>query len=296
MLPLVTFADARYPESPLRALRHSCQRNGAELTRLSTFDVSEGTPYEEFPKSFFVSGMIKFNLVCFCRHIAIYEHAKSRGLQRYIMMDPDVLLNERASDALAEFLPNDVDVMLSHIKRDIPGTENLLAYSPHFSFWTREAHKDFIEFFIEQYATEAGRDRIRAIGKANRSVVGSSIVSEMTLLHLWANVRKPAVFNSTAIRNGVTIDHNISLSNHAEPNQFRIRYGMKQLVRRDGRLYFVKRDGSLVYPIALHFQGRDKMLMSSIMAGNLGIGRAMSLVIDCAKRIRSAKRRVFKPV
>ena len=267
MLPLLVFTSRTFKGAYLEAFRENCARESVDMMMGRDIDQMAGSPYSIFRRHYYHLAVtpLNFDLMCFGRHFALIELAKQRNLDRYMISDTDIVFNQQAYRRLEAYIPSDIDVMLSRADQGCAGFEDFSEYTPSFSYWTYAAHRDFVDYLAEFYKRPDSREIVHAVSKRNGDITGNTTISEMTLLHLWANERRPKLFNSVTVRDGMTVDHNISVLDHDVPNAFVGEFGMKKLVLKDDCIYFQRPDGTLVYPLTMHCQGRYKRIMRDIM-------------------------------
>lgn len=249
----------------LAVFLESCKRARADVTVLRAKPERSHVLYKRFRENYFhlSPNPPAFELACFERYFAINEYLVRSGLANAILSDTDILVQPCFITHIDQFV-GEVDVMLSALDqcgRASPHTE----MSPHFSFWTRASVASFINFVVWCYTSNQGQELIRSTAAANKRISSRSGVSDMTLCALWVRAEKPKLLNSTTIIEGTTIDHNIALAAHAEPDQFNMRLGVKKLVDSEGILKFHAKSGFLVSPLALHFQGKYKIMMGDVL-------------------------------
>ncbi len=232
------------------------------------------------------SNPARFELACFERYFAIQGVLQQCNYRRFIMSDTDILLNVDAASLLAGFVPNDIDVMLS--RTEPTRSEARFEYSPHFSLWTKEALLDFVRYLEAIYSSPGGVGRLHEISRVVSPRGGATNISDMTLCHLWAEDVRPRIFNSTSIVNHTTVDHNISIRDHCTGEALQYCLGMKRLSLEQGRWVFKTKGGSSATPIALHFQGKYKLLMKQVFQGQLVRASALSAAIAAARRYQRA--------
>lgn len=249
----------------LAAFLESCKRSSANVEVVQSGPERSHSHYKRFRENYFhlSPNPPAFELACFDRYFAVNEYLVRSCLNDAILSDTDVLVQPCFTTCIDQYVGG-VDVMLSALDQRGRGS-SYMEMSPHFSYWTRDSLASFINFIVWCYTSSKGQELIRSTASTNQQISNRSGVSDMTLCALWVQSEKPNFLNSTTIIQGVTIDHNIALATHSEPDQFSMRLGVKQLVHSDGIFKFRTRSGSLVSPLALHFQGRYKISMADVL-------------------------------
>jgi hypothetical protein len=119
---------------------------------------------------------------------------------------------------------------------------------------------------------------------ANRGERGG--VSDMTLLHLWAQASgNMAPINR--VFGGRVIDHNINGGRNLQHHEFQVRGGAKRLEWVDGQPCLVTPAGEMVTAVALHFQGSAKMAMPLVLRGRVRLVAAVTYLIYMARRFKN---------
>lgn len=270
----------------LGAFLESCKRSRADVEVVRAGPEMSHADYRRFRENYFhlSPNAPAFELACFDRYFAIHEYLNRSGLNNVILSDTDVLVQSCFTGHIDQYVGG-VDVMLSALDQRGRGS-SYMEMSPHFSYWTRASLASFIEFLAWCYSSSKGRDLLKSTASSNQQISSRSGVSDMTLCALWVQSEKPKFLNSTAITEGVTIDHNIALATHSEPDQFDMRFGVKQLVYSDGMFKFRTRTGFLVSPLALHFQGKYKLSMSDVLERKRLAAAIKFGLISCLRAIK----------
>jgi hypothetical protein len=292
MIPVISYSTKKFPW--MSVFGESAKRGGLELIQI----INESGASSEACKAF--AGNYRhlspnppaFELACFERYFAISDYAAEKGYSSFYMSDSDILFNDSVEEELRH-ITNGFDVMLSRPQREYQGASELIEYSPHFSFWTKEAVDDFINFFVKTYRTEEGRDLIDRTYRSNKIIAPYSGVSDMTLCHLWLNANKPKLRNSVFTEDRVTIDHNIAMGDHRIRNQFKRNTGMKSIDIVDGKLFFQGSNGALSYPLVMHFQGRYKIIMKDVFNKKLAWAYAKAALVSGVRTAKWLKSRVM---
>lgn len=277
MIPVIAFSTKKFPWMDVFA--ESARRGGLELIQIVSESGISSEKYKAFASDYrhLSQNPVAFELACFGRYFAISDYASEKGYSSFFMSDNDILLNDSVSEELWS-LTEGVDVMLSRPQRE--GTSELIEYSPHFSFWTKDAIDDFIDFVVKTYRTKEGKDLIDRTYRSNNAIASYAGISDMALCHLWLNANKPRFRNSVSTEDRVTIDHNMAMSDHRVVNQFRKRNGIKSLKLVDGKIFFQDNDGGLSYPLVMHFQGKFKIIMKDVLNKKLALANAKAALVS----------------
>jgi hypothetical protein len=286
VIPIITYSTRDFPW--IEVFSESVRRSGLRLVQIDNSAVQSSARNQKFKASYrhLSRNPLAFELACFDRYFAILDYASKNKISSFFMCDTDVLLNGKVGEDLIH-LTEGLDVMLSRPQRGYPGYSEILEYSPHFSFWTTESIDDFIDFFVDAYCTEEGAVLIDQAYRSNAAHSAAGL-SDMTLCHLWLNARRPKFRNSALLDGDLVIDHNMALSDHAFPNQFKKRSGIKSLVLADGGLHFQENNGKLFYPLIMHFQGKYKMIMKDVLNRSLTASYAKAAIVSGLRRVRTA--------
>jgi hypothetical protein len=268
----------------LSLCRESAARAQESLVVLSGTDGGPG--YERRCSSYvhLSSNTPEFEKVCFRRYFLLAEYLEAHPeLQEFVLIDSDVLLF-RGIGAHIRRVAGKADFCGSLMHPD-EGWDPC-QISPHVSYWTAEGLQRFIAFVLNTYATQAGRRKLRAIAMrfANRGERGG--VSDMTLLHLWAE----ASGNMTPINRvfgGRVIDHNINGGRNLHHHDFQVRGGAKRLEWVDGQPCLVTPAGEMVTALALHFQGSAKIAMPHVLHGRVRLVGVITYLIHMARRFKN---------
>jgi hypothetical protein len=264
--------------------RESAARAEEHLVVLAGTDA--GRDYERLCSHYvhLSSNPAEFEKICFRRYFLLAEYLKAHPeCREFVLIDSDVLLF-RGAGAHIRRVAGKADFSGSYVRpRD--GWDPC-QISPHVSYWTAMGLQRFIAFVLNTYATPAGRRKLRAIAArfAAKGVRGG--VSDMTLLHLWAQ----ASGNADPINRvfgGRVIDHNINGGHNLLVNEFQERGGAKRIVYVDGQPSLVTPAGELVSVMALHFQGGAKTAMAHVLHGRVRTAAAVTFALRAARRAKN---------
>ncbi|WPB55487.1 hypothetical protein [Xylophilus sp. GOD-11R] len=202
-----------------------------------------------------------FELICFRRYFLLQLHLDAHPeIDRFVLIDSDVLLFpgvgtyfERLA-ALSAFAGSAV----------IARGWNPRQISPHVSLWSRDSLASFLAYVLQTYTSAEGLAKLRAIEAEFQREGRRGGISDMTLLYLWAEAMGHVRPCNQITRFGV-VDHNINISdNHAE-SEFVMRGGAKKLTYINGQPYLTTVRGDTVKALALHFQGKGKIIMKDAL-------------------------------
>jgi len=291
MKPSVPFIVVEDRQNKTLALcRESGVLAGEQLLVLSRTDA--GPAYERFCTSYvhLSSNSAEFEKICFRRYFLLAEFLdQNPNVHEFVLIDSDVLLFRGAGAHIAR-LVGSADFSGSIEQPTIAW--NPCQISPHVSFWTANGLRSFVAYVLDNYAAPAGRDKLRKIAArfAARGVRGG--VSDMTLLYLWAHTTgNGAPINR--VLDGTVIDHNINRMQNLLPREFKLRGGAKRIVYNDGNAWLTTEAGKMTRVVALHFQGRAKMVMPYALRGHM---RTVAVVTYALQIVRHGKNYVFRAV
>lgn len=220
---------------------------------------------------------------CFKRYFLMYKYMVDHSVETAVLIDSDVLIFEDLGLMARDLVSGGFSVGLC-MSRVQDGMR--MSYSAHTSVWTIGALREFCEYCLHIYKEEMERLTEKWTYHLQNKQNGG--VCDMTLLYLWAN-KRPGVLNLSMVRDGKVVDENINFSENYEPDEYRMRYGLKKLRFRNGKPVGQRRDGSKVSFRTLHFQGKAKAHMKYVHTR----GRISELL--CLKRyLRQRFPAVFK--
>ena len=282
--PLVFIVVEHRQNKTLLLCRESAAQAEESLVVLSGTDGGPG--YERLCSTYvhLSSNTPEFEKVCFRRYFLLAEHLRAHpDCQEFVLIDSDVLLF-RGIGAHIRRVAGKADFCGSLMQPD-DGWDPC-QISPHVSYWTAAGLERFIAFVLNTYATPAGRRKLRAIAGrfANHGVRGG--VSDMTLLHLWAQASGNAA-PINRVFGGRVIDHNINGGRNLQYNEFQVRGGAKRLDFVDGQPCLVTTGGEMVTALALHFQGSAKMAMPHALHGRVRMVALLTYVLRVARRLKN---------
>lgn len=189
------------------------------------------------------------------RMFMVEKWMKESGYKEVFLLDSDVMTFANYSKEIAAILSNNYMVALS-----APEDQSNFrwANSCHCSYWTLAALEDFTNFCIEAYINKNIRDKIDAKWQWHLDNNKPGGVSEMTLLYLWSQVNSQ-VANTAKVINDMAIDHAIKLSNNYFKNEYKMKFGVKKLIFKDGIPYGYNQIlNKEIKFLCLHCQGNAK--------------------------------------
>ncbi len=282
--PLVFIVVEDRQNKTLLLCRESAALAEESLVVLSGSDA--GPDYERLCSTYvhLSSNSAEFEKICFRRYFLLAEHLKAHPeCQEFVLIDSDVLLF-RGVGAHIRRVAGKADFCGS-LMHPSDGWDPC-QISPHVSYWTATGLQRFIAFVLNTYATHAGRRKLRAIAArfASRGVRGG--VSDMTLLHLWAQASGNAA-PINRVFGGRVIDHNINGGRNLMGNEFQVRGGAKRIEFVDGQPFLVTPSGEMVNALALHFQGSAKIAMPHVLRGRVRTVGALTYALRLARRLKN---------
>ena len=199
----------------------------------------------------------EFEKQCFIRYIVLYEFMKSKGFDRALLAEHDVMT---FTDYGAFFGNTGTGVKVG-VSFSVPvqslDTYGSLAWSGH-SYWTVDALKDYIEFLIDLYMyPESG------VGKSSKQGI-----CDMTLTKLWVKHNDgKGILNMAPVSGNNVFDYNLCQKTDYEGENFRFHeiLRLKKWVMKDGLPYFIAEDGREIRALTMHFNGQSKGLMKSFI-------------------------------
>lgn len=272
----------------LRCCVESAKLAGEVLIVLN--EVDAGPEYSKFKINYFhlSTNSVEFELICFRRYFILNEYMKRNSeLQKFVLIDSDILLFNGISEHIKK-LSRANNFIGSIISYDEYNSKQI---SPHVSYWTREGIALFVDFLIEFYKSTSGRFALEEINNKFTSSGRRGGVSDMTLLYLWA--RSCGISDAINVVNDFkVIDHNFSISHNFLENEFDLSCGMKKIFFENNVPFFVKNNVKIKC-LAIHFQGKAKMLMPYVLRKDIYFVKVISLLLNFAKKWQSKKYQII---
>ena len=224
--------------------------------------------------------LLDFELACFRRYFLILPLLKPN--ERFIISDSDLYFNTNISEipkAIMDFthgLVGSVGITNGVLEADI---------SPHFSFWTTELLKQFVDYLI--YAYEERVHILESIYTQRRQQKGKRVaVSDMTLLHDWVNTQGIPFLNSNQVAGEIYLDHNITMKECLNAS-FHYRFGRKRIYYDANGLSLQDTQSREVRPLFLHLPGRYKAVSTLLKGDKRFCTDLTSIYIYLGRSIRS---------
>lgn len=247
-----------------------------------SIDSTQQTSYKKFTSVYrhMSANSVNFELACFRRYFLILTLVKPG--ERFILSDSDLYFNMNISKIPKVFidfthgLVGSVGITNGALETDI---------SPHFSFWSTELLKQFVEYLI--YSYEERVNVLESIYIQRRRQKGKRVaVSDMTILYNWVTTQNIPFCNSNQVVDGLYFDHNISMRECLNA-KFNTRFGNKHIYYGDNGLYFKDILNINVKPIFLHLPGRHKITSVLINDGKRLYTDFASIYIYLGRFVRS---------
>lgn len=223
-----------------------------------------------------------FELICLRRYLVIADYLRGNDVDEFFLIDSDVLIFKAFLNTI-----NNIDRTKNFIGSYINSERDVrFQISPHASFWSRGALFDFVNYIFLHYKEENTNkihDKIQSAFKKNKIVGG---ISDMTLLYLWAKDRNYMEAINLINKNGV-VDHNITTGHNLEDLEYKTLFGFKDIFYIKGELHFKCMDGGYVPVALMHFQGKAKKAMKSVLENNIVGYIFVSFVVFYARNFRS---------
>lgn len=239
--------------------------------------------FKEIYQHLSVGNTVEFEVSCIARYFALANVVTNDDT--FILSDSDIFLTSNLKNLKSD----------STIKGSFVGSEGFLEsgsenqISPHFSIWNRELLNDFVDFIIFIYNKNIEDQCLTHIFEKQKSLLGITSISDMTLLYLWINERNIPFINSNSIANNWGIDHNIS-SLICEDGNYRSELNRKKIVFKDDKLLFETTDGQLKEMSIVHFQGGYKQILYDFYMGRISKFALFSAYINLGRKVMAIKR------
>ena len=192
--------------------------------------------------------------------------------ERFIISDSDLYFNANWSKipkAFMDFthgLVGSIGITNGVLEADI---------SPHFSFWTTELLKQFVDYLI--YAYEERTHVLESIYTQRRQQKGKRVaVSDMTLLHDWITTQRIPFLNSNQVADKLYLDHNITMRECLNAT-FHCRFGRKRIYYDAKGLRLQDTQNGEICPLFFHLPGRYKAV-STLLHGDRRLCTALTSI------------------
>ncbi|MBQ9613147.1 MAG: hypothetical protein IJV14_11275 [Lachnospiraceae bacterium] len=225
------------------------------------------------------SNSYTYELTCFERHFYIYTLARQLQINQFAMIDSDLLLYGKISDLLsaAGIGSGSEETFDAALCWDERQGEMDWACSPHFSVWTTDALKDFLDYTLTLYS-----DQVLLTQKWNWHISGRipGGICDMTALYLWMQNADRKILNLTPY--DVPYGFDYSLIQRAEICPYQKDKGIEKIEFRDGFPYFTsKGQGTLIRALTIHAQADSKKYMGMLYRGrNQAVEKAFLDFLD----------------
>lgn len=198
------------------------------------------------------SNPYEFELNCFKRFFVAYEFAKRNKVEKFMMLDSDLL-------AYVNF--SEIDFGTAVAALSIPESQSnyLWTASPHCSYWTLSAIREFLDFVSYEYSD--GIAELKEKWKYHQSNHIQGGICDMTLLYLWSQRQIHDIYNTTKVIHQSVFDHFLSISEGYSTGTFKMRpfCEMKVLKFVEDIPYFKSQNGEWIRALTIHAQGKSKM-------------------------------------
>jgi len=203
-------------------------------------------------------------LHCFKRFFLLLEYARIMDLQKFWMIDSDVILLKNLLEYANEISAGDYVASLSWQNQ----TDSSMSWSisPHISYWTIDALDDFVNFMIDLFLPKnISKLHQKYYFHLERKIPGG--ICDMTALYLWVKKGVKVYNNASSINlKPALFDHNINLSSNYSQDEFKMTpfLGIKKIrwSFKDRAFYAFHKNGGRINVVALHFQGAAKKYIS----------------------------------
>ncbi len=210
------------------------------------------------------SNSYAFELHCFKRFFLLLEYARIMDLQKFWMIDSDVILLKNLLEYANEISAGDYVASLSWQNQ----TDSSMSWSisPHISYWTIDALDDFVNFMIDLFLPKnISKLHQKYYFHLERKIPGG--ICDMTALYLWVKKGVKVYNNASSINlKPALFDHNINLSSNYSQDEFKMTpfLGIKKIrwSFKDRAFYAFHKNGGRINVVALHFQGAAKKYIS----------------------------------
>lgn len=243
----------------------SAESIGVKILVLDSVD--GGERFDDFCRGYIhmSSNSADFEKICFRRYFVINEYLRlNEDVKDFFLLDSDVLLfpkfieYSKELSTLGRFSGSYVCGQSEHYSR----------ISPHASYWLRSELFDFIDFLMKMYRDNEVLSQVRSVYSKVVQAGKLGGVSDMTAIYLWQKNLDRGFTSSSEVRGGVCLDHNISVRDNFFVSEYKGIGGAKYLgfdIHHNPYAYTVS--GEKVYFGLIHFQGRAKVFMKNVVAG-----------------------------
>lgn len=199
----------------------------------------------------------------FHRFFLFEEYARRHNIQKFFVLDSDILVYAKLSDIL-NWGDYDFAAAMPKNQKLGNGIDNNFRCTVNagLSFWTLEALTDFTSFCIEVYASK--KDMLVPKWQFHQKHHYPGGICEMTLLYLWIQNSNVRFLNIVEKRlNGKVFNSNINGDENYLSGEYKcsIALDTKCLSFKKGEMLMCSVTGDSIPVYNLHFIGDSKMLM-----------------------------------
>lgn len=202
-----------------------------------------------------------FEFNCFARYFALANTDTGEG--SFILSDSDIYITYKT-----------IDLSAPSLQQTFVGSEGFhngtseWQISPHFSVWNEELVNNFVDYLLNVYKRNQQDEFLVKHYEEQKSRLGQTAISDMTLLYLWVKDNHIPYINSNNTNNDWGIDHNISALN-CENNRYQSIHNRKKVeVTASGEVYCTLESGERQAMSCLHFQGAYKQALYDYYVGD----------------------------
>ncbi len=202
-----------------------------------------------------------YELICFQRYYWMYEFMVRKGLNQCFHLDSDILLFMKLNSSIFEDV---CDAACSYVppKMGLQGVASI-----HFSYWTRDALYDFLQFLIDAY--ENRLDIIESQYEKEKGNPGG--ICDMRLLSYWIAETGRNVISLENFYKETVLDQNIDNDRClGEELEMTPSFGIRKIRLDKGKAFFRTLSGKEYNAGAIHFQGAKKMFIHCFSKGRNG--------------------------
>lgn len=203
----------------------------------------------------------EFELNCFARYFALAN--ASAGDEPFILSDSDIYITNKKLDLDSPVFQN------TFIGSD--GFHNGATewqISPHFSVWNKQLVNSFVDYLLSAYERNQQDQFLVKHYEVQKSRLGQTAISDMTLLYMWVTDNNIPYINSNNTNNNWGIDHNISALD-CENGRYQSVHNRKKIeVTDSGTVNCLLESGERQAMSCLHFQGAYKQALYDYYRGN----------------------------
>ncbi|MBW4582600.1 MAG: hypothetical protein KME42_23770 [Tildeniella nuda ZEHNDER 1965/U140] len=206
----------------------------------------------------------KYEISFWKRMFLLEEWMKVHGSDKAFLLDSDIITFANYTADVYPLLPQDCIAGLTTPEKQ----DNFFwAASTHFSYWTLEGIESFTNFCIDTYTNRNNlRSLLEAKHKWHLENCAPGGVSEMTLLYLWSKDNS-RIYNFAKTLEGMASDHSISTPTNYHENEYKLRFGVKQFVFKNGIPYGYNNVlNKKIKFVCLHCQGDAKLAMKLLVS------------------------------